>query len=227
MIKTKKIRSLFISYRRQDAAATAGRIADRLKHLFPKLNVFHDVDTIKGGENFSDKIFSSIEQSDVVICLIGNQWGITANGVNRLEEEVDYVRLEVETALKSNAVVYPILLNDTKMPNEDNLPKEIQTISTLNAMELRDSRFNDDLSHIVESIFSVSKSKQQKRFLPLLIRALVLGLPLGLFLVFMVAQLNHALTGSSLAYSLGSFMTTALIILFPTLCIFFIYQKIK
>lgn len=227
MIKTKKANSIFISYRRQDAAATAGRIADRLKQLFPKLNIFHDVETIKGGEDFSQKIFTSIEESDVVICLIGRRWAMTSDGVNRLNDEKDYVALEVQAALDCDCKVYPVLLNDTKMPSEDILPSKIRGLSMLNAMELRDSRFSDDLSHIIEAIFSVSKNKQQKKFVPLLIRSLVVGVPLGLFLVFIVAQLNYSLTDTSLAYTLGSFATTASILLAPILCSFFIYQKIK
>ena len=227
MIKTKKINSIFISYRRQDAAATAGRIADRLKQLFPKLNIFHDVDTIKGGEDFSDKIFSSIEQSDVVICLIGQAWAKNSEGVNRLKQEIDYVALEVQTALESDCKVYPILLNDTKMPDESLLPAKLSGLNKLNAMELRDSRFADDLSHIIESIFAISRNKQQKKFLPLVTRSLIIGVPLGLFLVFILAQLNHSITGTSLAYTLGAFATTAVIFLTPALCSFLIYQKFK
>ena len=43
---------VFISYRREDSAAYAGRLFDVLSTEFGQENTFMDVDDIKGGDNF-------------------------------------------------------------------------------------------------------------------------------------------------------------------------------
>jgi hypothetical protein len=58
---------VFISYRREDTAAAAGRVYDRLSRLLAKPNVFFDVSTIGGGEDFAQKIASEISKSDATL----------------------------------------------------------------------------------------------------------------------------------------------------------------
>jgi len=43
---------IFISYRRDDSAASAGRLYDRLAHHFGKEQVFRDLDALAPGVEF-------------------------------------------------------------------------------------------------------------------------------------------------------------------------------
>jgi hypothetical protein len=43
---------IFLSYRRADAAGTAGRLFDRLSQHFGTGQVFRDIDSIEAGDNF-------------------------------------------------------------------------------------------------------------------------------------------------------------------------------
>ena len=63
-------KKVFISYRREDTAPAAGRVYDRLSRLLSKRNVFFDVSTISGGENFESRIVSGIERSDAALAFI-------------------------------------------------------------------------------------------------------------------------------------------------------------
>jgi hypothetical protein len=45
---------IFISYRRDDSAGHAGRLADDLVECFGRRNVFEDVDSIRPGDDFVD-----------------------------------------------------------------------------------------------------------------------------------------------------------------------------
>lgn len=221
----KKINAVFISYRRQDAAATAGRISDYLKQVFPKLKVFVDVETISGGENFSDKIFSAISESDIFISLIGKKWAINEAGINRLMDEADYVRQEITAALGSNCKVFPVLLNDCKMPEINSLPAELKSLCSLNALELRNSRFKDDLIHIIEIIFSIHRTQQEKKWLPTVFKSTLIGVPVSMILLFIIAQLNYWLTDKSLAILLGEGLTTTLLVTTPLITSFLLYNK--
>jgi hypothetical protein len=57
--------TILISYRREDTAAYAGRLADRLKAHFGRDKVFVDVDTIQPGEDFLEVIDQSLRSSSV------------------------------------------------------------------------------------------------------------------------------------------------------------------
>jgi hypothetical protein len=59
-------------YRREDSAAYTGRLADRLREHFGDDNVFVDIDTIRPGDDYVEKIDQSIAACDVVVVIIGN-----------------------------------------------------------------------------------------------------------------------------------------------------------
>src|SRR5262252_1711665 len=96
---------IFISYRREDSADIVGRIYDYLTPpLGPFLHedVFKDVDTIPLGVNFKTHLESAVAQCAVQLVIIGPHWLTTtdANGKIRLDDPRDFVRIEVEAALK-------------------------------------------------------------------------------------------------------------------------------
>jgi hypothetical protein len=109
---------IFISYRREDSSAAAGRLHDRLREHYGRDNVFMDVDSIEPGLDFIEAIERTVSSCDVLIALIGRQWlTITdADGQRRLNDPGDFVRHEVATALKRNVRVIPALIQDTRMP---------------------------------------------------------------------------------------------------------------
>jgi hypothetical protein len=47
---------IFISYRRDDSSAWAGRLSDRLSSHFPSNQIFMDVDTIDPGVDFVEAV---------------------------------------------------------------------------------------------------------------------------------------------------------------------------
>jgi hypothetical protein len=47
---------IFVSYRREDSAAAAGRICDRLQRSYGKKSVFFDIGSIPIADDFTAKI---------------------------------------------------------------------------------------------------------------------------------------------------------------------------
>ena len=86
---------IFISYRREDTSAWAGRLYDNLRRHFVSNQIFMDVD-LEPGLDFFEAIETSVGSCDVLIAVIGKRWLITSNeeGKRRLENSNDYVRLE-------------------------------------------------------------------------------------------------------------------------------------
>jgi len=138
---------VFISYRRDDTGAMAGRIYDRLCSEFGRESVFMDVDTIPFGVDFREHIDSAVRQADVLLAVIGEQWlEVGQNGKRRLQDPADYVRIEIETALAHGIPVIPALIERAPMPREDELPSSIATLAYRNAIQINYGR--DFPSHI-------------------------------------------------------------------------------
>jgi TIR domain len=122
---------VFISYRRDDSAASAGRIFDRLIDRFGEENVFRDIDTIEPGAEFAEVIAEHIARCDALIAVIGREWlnARDAEGRRRLDDPKDFVRVEVREALRLNKLVIPALVEGVAMPEEAKLPGDIVALT--------------------------------------------------------------------------------------------------
>jgi hypothetical protein len=134
---------VFISYRREDTAWPAGRVYEVLVENFLPDLVFKDVDTIKPGEDYVERIIGAVRSCDVLLALIGRQWlTITdESGHRRLDSPEDLVRLEIETALESGSRVIPILVDGARLPRRDELPATLAPLLRRNAFEISAQRF--------------------------------------------------------------------------------------
>jgi hypothetical protein len=145
---------IFISYRRDDSAAFAGPIFDRLKKEFGHEAVFLDVDAIPAGADFIGIIQRNIEPCDVLLALIGPRW-ITSdltNGRSRLHDPTDIVRVEIETALRRGIPIVPILLEGARMPRREQLPTEIEALSHWQSCDVSHAFFHINMDRLVRAL---------------------------------------------------------------------------
>ena len=143
---------VFLSYRREDSAGHAGRLADHLLDRFGQGSVFVDVESIEAGADFTAEIERAISSSEAVLVLIGPGWldAKTTSGIRRLDEPADFVRREVEAALTSQVRVVPVLVGGASMPPEAELPTSIAALARRNAVELLDRRWREDVDALVD-----------------------------------------------------------------------------
>ena len=156
---------IFISYRRQDTAYPAGWLYDRLANHFGREQVFKDVDSIDLGDDFVEVITTAVGLCDVLIALIGNHWLTISdeNGRRRLDDSDDFVRLEIETALKRNIRVVPVLVEGARMPRADELPPSLAKLVRRQALELSPSRFDSDTNRLLKVL---QRTLREDRALP-------------------------------------------------------------
>ncbi|MFP3642969.1 toll/interleukin-1 receptor domain-containing protein [Paraburkholderia sp. SIMBA_054] len=144
--------AIFISYRRIDSKAYAGRLFDRLSQHFGADHVFMDIEGgIQRGEDFADALQRAVESVDAMIILIGRQW-LTCTGHNgrrRLDQPDDWVRQETAIALRRGILVLPVLVDGANMPDEADLPEDIRALARRQASEISDTRWSYDVSQIV------------------------------------------------------------------------------
>ena len=150
-----KADQIFISYRRADSAGAAGRIYDRLVQRFGKSAVFKDVDSIPLGVNFKKHLDSVVEQCSVVLVIIGDRWlekDVEA-GRRRIDDPRDFVRIEIESALRRGIPVIPLLIDNASVPSEQELPETLQELAYRNGMVVgHDPHFHTDVSRLIKNI---------------------------------------------------------------------------
>jgi len=151
---------VFICYRRQDAAPYAGRLYDRMIDVFGPANVFMDIDSIRPGERFDERIRATVNQSDATFVVIGPHWLDVQDdlGNRRLLTEHDYVRQEIASALITQTVVIPVLVGGAKPPRPERLPTDIRNLAHLHGVTLDDSRWRSDVDRLIDAVRTLSRS---------------------------------------------------------------------
>jgi cell division septation protein DedD len=141
---------VFICYRREETAAHAGRLYDAMVARFGESNVFMDVD-IAPGVDFVERITHVVSGCLVLIVVMGPRWATAEDedGNPRIADPDDFVRLEVETALRRPDVTpIPALVGGARMPKREALPEAVQPLTRRNALELSDGRWAYDVGRL-------------------------------------------------------------------------------
>ena len=188
---------IFINYRRDDAAGAAGRLHDYLARSFPRRDLLMDVDAIEPGFDFVKQLETQVSQCDALLALIGPHWLAAEDeqGRRRLQDEEDYVRIEIASALKRGIPVIPVLLDGTPMPSESELPDDLKGLTRRQALELRHTRFAVDADAIVSAL-KHRLPKKHKPWIWFLAAAACLIVGMALSLIFYSGSLPISLRAS-------------------------------
>ena len=145
---------LFICYRREETAAYAGRLYDALAGQFGDRNVFMDIE-LEPGIDFVERITEVVGACHVLLVIVGPRWATLANGEEhaRITNEEDFVRLELEAALRRPGLrVIPLLVGGARMPPSDVLPEAVRALTRRNALELSDLRWRYDVGRLMNTL---------------------------------------------------------------------------
>jgi TIR domain-containing protein len=128
-----------------------GRVADRLREEFGGDALFVDVFDIPLGQDFRAEIAEKLSRCDAVLAIVGPNWmARDAEGRSRLDDADDYVRYEIETALKRRIPVIPVLVQQAEMPNAAQLPESLREFTFRNATRIRpDPDFQNDIERLI------------------------------------------------------------------------------
>lgn len=146
---------ILISYRREDSSDIAGRIYDRLTQQFGRQAVFKDVDSIPLGVDFRGYLDEQVAKCDVLLAVIGRDWLKVQDekGKARLEDPKDFVRIEIESALRRKILVIPVLVRETPIPSVEELPEGIRDLSYRHGLAIRpDPDFHRDMDRLIEHL---------------------------------------------------------------------------
>ncbi len=139
---------IFISYRREDAGGHAGRLCDRLNARLGSEGVFMDVEDVRPGEDFVRAIGDTLAACEYLLVVIGPRWLDALN--SRPSSNTDFVRQEIRWGLERGTKVIPVLVAGASMPAASELPADLAELTRRNAVQLRDDRFDDDVSRLLD-----------------------------------------------------------------------------
>ena len=137
-----------VSYRRNDTRWLTPRICEHLENRFGAGNIFLDIDRIPIGADFRRHIIQTMESCDILVAVVGPRW-LERDDSGDLENEADWVRLEISTALKRDIPVVPLLIDGTKMPKASQLPEEIRDFAYKQAGTFNSEDFRGQMARFV------------------------------------------------------------------------------
>lgn len=140
-MKAKKY-DVFISYRRS-SYDTANLIATRLRSA--GYSVFFDMETLRSGK-FNEQLYNVIETcTDFLLVL-------PPEALDRCVNEDDWVRLEIQHAMKHNKNIIPIMLNGFLWPNP--MPEGLEELCNYQALTASSIEY-----------FDLAMERLQKRYM--------------------------------------------------------------
>ena len=135
---------IFISYRRVDEPDFVGRMYDHFVCRYGEDNVFMDLD-IPDFTRFEEHIIKKVDESDVLVAVIGPQW-LDLLKEKSESDEADYLVKEIKRALDKGIMIAPICIKNAPVPKKDKLPSGIQKMLDYQISHVRGGRdFRDDM----------------------------------------------------------------------------------
>ena len=160
--------TIFLSYRRDDAAFAAGWVCKRLRSSWPGDAIFLDVDSIRAGDDFPERLRNALDCARVVLACIGPRWLCVqgADGRRRLDDPEDFVRREIEHGLarasRGECQVIPVFIDgmhgfeSVSGRPETQLPDAIAGLATKNAVFIRRPPDTDpDITGLIEQLAAI------------------------------------------------------------------------
>ena len=132
---------VFISYRRENGREIARTLQQGL--IQRGLRVFFDLEEIKDGK-FNEALYGSIDAAKNLIVIM------TTGALDRCVNEGDWVRRELEYALRKGVNVVPVQPSGHQLHFPDNLPEPLDGLSTIQVAKLDlETLFNESIDKLV------------------------------------------------------------------------------
>jgi TIR domain len=133
--------------------------------VFGDSQVFLDTEHVGIGEDFVDRTTRVVGSCRAVLVVIGQRWlsVVDAQGRRRLDDEDDYVRLEIATALRRAppTAVIPVLVHGARMPTEEELPVDLRALSRRNALVAPDERWRPEVDRLIERLETIMRDPEE------------------------------------------------------------------
>lgn len=156
---------IFISYRRGDAPAAAGRLAHDLAEHFGQRRVFLDIQGIAPSRAWDQSIEGALQQCQAGVVVIGRQWLAAARDgqAPRLHDKDDEVRKEVAELLRLKKAIFPVLVEGTRLPEALDLPDPLVPLLRFQATDIDNRNWNATINLLIREMETVIQGAPDRR----------------------------------------------------------------
>jgi TIR domain len=147
--------SIFLNYRREDSKDVTTRLHDDLEHALGAGKVFIDLSSIVPGQPWPQLIRDRLHTASVVLVVIGRDWLKVCDPASfqrRLDADNDWVRVEIEEALRANKIVIPVLVRDAAPPIESQLPPSIRDLVKQQAITISSDEWKHGVRRLLVAL---------------------------------------------------------------------------
>jgi len=135
---------IFISYRREGGYTMARLLYECLHNA--GLSIFLDLEELSSGP-FNEKLYEAIEKSENFVLVL------PPNSLDRCSAENDWLRLEIEHAIKLKKNIIPIMMEGFSFP--DNLPPSLQVLPFFNGVQSSREYFDATIQKTISMLKGV------------------------------------------------------------------------
>ncbi len=145
---------VFISYRRDGGYALARLLYEWLRK--ENISAFLDLEELRSGP-FNEKLYSAIEECQNFVLVL------PAKALDRCSNENDWLRLEIEHAIKNNKNIVPLMADGFTFPSE--LPDSIKSLPFYNGVPVTREYFDASMEKLISMLKNVRPKNTEENLL--------------------------------------------------------------
>ncbi|MBQ6996763.1 MAG: toll/interleukin-1 receptor domain-containing protein [Oscillospiraceae bacterium] len=135
---------VFISYRRDGGYAMARLVYECMRNV--GLSVFLDLEELRSGQ-FNEKLYKEIENCKNFVLIL------PPNSLDRCDSEEDWLRLEIEHAIKLKKNIIPVMMVGFEFPGQ--LPPSLQVLPFFNGVKSSREYFDAAIKKVISLLQGV------------------------------------------------------------------------
>ncbi|MFD9719078.1 tetratricopeptide repeat protein [Streptomyces sp. NPDC059076] len=145
---------VFVNYRTADTGYGAAACYELLSDAFGAARIFRDCVTMLPGEPYPDAIRAALEQTRILLVLIGPDWFVEDpdSGRRLVDREDDWVRREIRRAFERGIPVVQVLLDGAEPVEATQLPTDIARLAHSQAAHINHRTLGDDVRVLADRI---------------------------------------------------------------------------
>ena len=145
--------NVFISYRREGGYALARLIYECLHKV--GIHAFLDLEELRAGP-FNEKLYAAIEECDNFLLIL------PVGALDRCVNENDWLRLEVEHAIKLKKNIIPVMVKGFEFSTD--LPETMRALPFYNGVQMSREYFDASMKKLISMLKNVTPHEHGDKF---------------------------------------------------------------
>jgi hypothetical protein len=144
---------IFVNYRTGDSKHAAMDLHRELVRRLGPASVFLD-DLMPPSTVFPPRLIKAVRQCKALVAVIGERWEKTYDSTGRrlLDQENDWVRTEIATALACGVRIFPVMVGLRGKLEAADLPADLEGLADVQLSHLRHGYTAEDVRNLVDEL---------------------------------------------------------------------------